>query len=50
MKRTLGFTRTPSHRSRRLTLTQEILLIATAFVAGGMLQLLVILRVGGILD
>jgi hypothetical protein len=42
--------RTPSHRSRPLTFVQEILLIATAFVAGGMLQMLVILHIGGILD
>jgi len=41
---------TPRHRSRPLTVAQEIVLIATAFVAGGMLQMLVILRIGGLLD
>ena len=54
MKRTNAnartFNRTQLHRSRPLTFVQEILLIATAFVAGGMLQMLVILHIGGILD
>jgi hypothetical protein len=54
MKRTNPITRevarTPSRRSRPLTFAQEMLLIGTAFAAGGMLQMLVILHVGGILD
>ena len=47
---TREFTRAPMRRSRPLTFAQEMLLIATAFVAGGMLQMLVILHIGGILD
>jgi len=41
---------TSLRRSRPLTFAQEILLIATAFAAGGMLQMLAILHIGGILD
>ena len=47
---TRRFNRTQLHRSRPLTFVQEILLIATALVAGGMLQMLVILHISGILD
>jgi len=47
---TRKFTRTPLRRSRPLTVAQEILLIATSFLVGVMLQMLVILRIGGILD
>jgi hypothetical protein len=47
---TRKFTRARSRRTRPLTAAQEILFIATAVVAGGMLQMLVILHIGGILD
>lgn len=47
---TRRFNRTQLHRSRPLTFVQEILIIATALVAGGMLQMLVILHIGGILN
>jgi hypothetical protein len=47
--KTRAFARTPSRRSRPLTFAQEMLLIATALVAGGMLQMLMIFHVGGIL-
>jgi hypothetical protein len=47
---TREFTRTPLRRSRPLTLAQEMLLIATAFVAGVMLQMLAILHIAGMLD
>ena len=47
---TREFTRTSLRRSPPLTFAQEMLLIATAFVVGGMLQMLVILHVAGILD
>ena len=40
----------PRRRSRPLTVAQEIVLLAAAFAAGGMLQMLVILRMAGILD
>lgn len=41
---------TPRGRSRPLTVAQETILLATAFAAGGMLQILAILRIAGILD
>jgi hypothetical protein len=54
MKRTDPNTRTSIQttlrKSRPLTSAQEIVLIAAAFVAGGMLQALLILHIGGILD
>ena len=48
--KTREFAHTPLGRSRPLTFAQEVLLIATAFAVGGMLQMLAILHVGGILD
>jgi len=48
MKRSKTSTR--AHRSRPLTLAQEILLIGAAFVTGGLLQIFVILHFSGILD
>jgi 4-hydroxybenzoate polyprenyltransferase len=37
-------------RARSLTLIQELLFVGTAFVLGGVLQMLVILHIGGILE
>ena len=43
---TCKFAHTPVRRSRPLTRVQEVLFISTAFVLGGLLQMLVILHIG----
>jgi len=42
--------RASSRRSRPLTLVQEVLFVTTVFVVGGVLQLLLYLHVGGVLE
>jgi hypothetical protein len=37
-------------RARPLTLIQEVLFFATAFAVGGVLQILLVLRIEGILE
>ena len=42
--------RTSSRRGRPLSLIQETLLVTAAFVVGGALQLLILLRIGGVIE
>ncbi|HTO81641.1 MAG TPA: hypothetical protein VMQ73_05370 [Methylomirabilota bacterium] len=42
--------RARSRRSRPLTLIQEVLFVTTVFAVGGVLQILLFLHVGGILE
>ena len=39
-----------SRRTRPLTRIQEVLFVAAAFLVGGLLQMFVILHMGGILE
>jgi len=42
--------RASSRRGRPLSLIQETLLVTAAFVVGGALQLLILLRIGGVIE